>query len=302
VQQELTDMNKGAAGEGQRGASAEVRVSRRHAVLGVGAAALGLASGAAPATPLAKVRERGSLSVAIYQDMPPFHQGGQGIDVELAQLLAQALGLRLSLMPFHADENLNDDLRHMVWRGHYLGFGPADVMIHVPVDTPLMNANPRVRIFAPYFRERVAMARSLARLPSLETLSALKGQPVAVAGQSLAGWLLIGADQGVYRDQLTTTMKDGTQAARLLLAGEVSAAAGHQSELESVLRGDARFAIEPLPLPRAPRDGWAVGLAVRKESADLAEALQGAMNQLAASGQLKAVFDAAKVSWKPVQG
>src|SRR5215207_7122063 len=115
----------------------------------------------AGATPLERVRERGALTVGIYQDMPPFHSGGKGIDVELAQALAESLGVRLSLLPFHADENMADDLRSMVWRGHYLGYGPADVLLHVPVDRPLMEANPRVTIFGPYCRERVAIAHRL---------------------------------------------------------------------------------------------------------------------------------------------
>jgi ABC-type amino acid transport substrate-binding protein len=260
---------------------------------------LGMA-GPAAATPLAKVRERGLLTVAMYHDMPPFHNAGQGINVEVARLLAEGLGVKLSVLAFNADENLNDDLRNMVWRGHYLGHGPADVMIHVPVDKPLMDANPRVQIFAPYYRERVAMARNLDKLPKLDSMSALKGQSIAVPGQSLAGWLLLGADGGAYRDQLTTRWKDGTEAARALADGQCTVAAGHLSELESVLRGDARFAIEPMPMPRAPRDGWAVGLAVKKDSGDLARELQRVMNDLAASGKLASVFEAAKVSWKPV--
>jgi ABC-type amino acid transport substrate-binding protein len=278
--------------------------SRRSALAALAGTAFGaLGLGAATpsdATPLDKVRSRGSLTVAIYQDMPPFHVGGAGIDVEIAKALAEGLGVKLALMPFNADENLNDDLRNMVWRGHYLGFGPADVMIHVPVDAPLMNANPRVQIFAPYYRERVVLARDVRKLPTLDAMSALKGHALAVAGQSLAGWLLIGADGGAYREQLTTRLKDGTEAARLVLDGQASVAGGLQSELESVLRGDPRFAIEPIPMPRAPRDGWAVGLAVRKDSQELARELQQVINGLASSGRLAAMFEAARVGWKPV--
>jgi ABC-type amino acid transport substrate-binding protein len=64
-----------------------------------------------------------------------------------------------------------------------------------------------------------------------------------------------------------------------------------------VLGGDARFAIEPLPLPRM-RDGWAVGMAVKKESEDLARALQAAINALADNGELGKMFAAAKVGWR----
>jgi len=246
---------------------------------------------------LQRIRERGSLVVGIYNEMPPFHVGGQGIDVALAGALARALEVKLTLLPFNADENMNDDLRNLVWRGHYLGFGPADVLLHVPVDRPLMAANPRVSIFGPYYRERVMIARDLAKAPRLDSLADLGSQKIAVPGQSLAGWLLIGADSGKYRDQLTTKLKDGTEAAALLQRGEVVAAAGHASELESVLAGDARFAIEPLPLPRM-KDGWVIGMAVKKENDDLAQALQAAINALTDNGDLGRMFAAGKVSWR----
>lgn len=275
--------------------------TRRACLRRIGLAAAAVATGLPlrlAATPLERVRERGVLRVGLYHDMPPFHVQGRGIDVALAQALAESLGVKSALLPFHADENMDDDLRNMVWRGHYLGYGPADVLLHVPVDRPLMDGNPQVRIFAPYCRERVAIARSLERLPRLDTLSQLADQPVAVAGQSLAGWLLIGADGGAYRNQLITRWKDGTEAARALLGGQVGAAAGLASELESVLGGDARFAIAPLPSPRAPRDGWAVGMAVKRDATELARALQQATSDLAASGRLAQLFASGHVTWR----
>jgi len=283
--------------------SAAGAISGRRACLRrIACASAGVALGAlgsnAAATSLAKVRERGTLVVGVYQDMPPFHVAGKGIDVELAQALAEALGVRLSLLPFHADESMNDDLRNMVWRGHYLGYGPADVLMHVPVDRPLMAANPQVTIFAPYYRERVVMARDLARVPTLDAMQRLADQRVAVPGQTLAGWLLLGADGGAYRNQLSTQWKDGTECARALQRGEVTVAAGTSSELESVLRGDARFGIDAMPSPRAPRDGWATGLAVKRDAADLSQALQAAMKQLDESGRLAEVFARHNVTWR----
>ena len=73
--------------------------------------------------------------------------------------------------------------------------------------------------------------------------------------------------------------------AAVLLRGEVVAAAGQPSELESVLPGDPRFAIEPSSVPRL-RDGWAAGMAVKKECEDLASALQAAVNQLTENDEL----------------
>lgn len=254
------------------------------------------AAAAVPDGSLAKVRARGKLVVGLYNDMPPFHVAGQGIDVEIALALAKALGVELSALPFNADENMNDDLRNLVWRGHYLGFGPADVLLHVPVDRPLMASNPRVEIFAPYYRERIMIARDKDKLPQMDSLAVFKGQPIAVAGQTLAGWLMIGADGGAYREQLLTKWKDGAEAARALLRGEVAAAAGQASELESVLAAHPRFAIEPLPVPRM-REGWAVGMAVKKESVELARALQSAINELATGGELVRIFRQHQVAW-----
>lgn len=274
-------------------------ISRRHWLASLAAASLLPGrTWAESATPtLDKLRLRGTLSVALYHDLPPFHVKGQGIDVEIAEQLAQALGLKLSLLPFHADENMNDDLRNMVWKGHYLGFGPADVMLHVPVDRPLMNENPKVKIFAPYYRERVMVARDAKAFPNLDSMAVFKGGHIAVAGQTLAGWLLIGADSGAYREQLLTQWKDGCEAARALQRGEVVAAAGNASELESVLAGDQRYLIEPLPLPRM-KEGWVVGCAVKAEATDLALAVQEAINAMAHSGALAAAFQRGKVVWR----
>ena len=275
-------------------------MNRRATLRALGAFAAVAATGRALAAEVSldAIKSRGTLVVAVYRDMPPFHDKGKGIDVDVASALAESLGVKLSLMPFQADEDMNDDLRNMVWKGHYLGFGPADVMLHVPVAAPLMEANPQVRIFAPYWRDRVMIARRVDQLPHLETLAQLNGKSVAVPGQTLAGWLMIGADGGAYKQQLTTTFKDGVEAAQALKRGEFAAAAGLQSELESVLGGDPRFVITPLPTLSNSRDGWAVGLAVKKDAGELATALQGAVDGLIADKRMQEIFSKGNVAWR----
>ncbi|WP_198674841.1 substrate-binding periplasmic protein [Rhodoferax ferrireducens] len=246
---------------------------------------------------LTRIRKRGSLIVAVYNAMPPFNVDGSGIDVKIAAQLALTLGVKLSLLPFNAGENMEDDLRNMVWKGHYLGFGPADVLLHVPVDKPLMDSQSQALIFAPYYREVVSVAYRVDRVPKLESLADLKDNKVAVAGQTLAGWLLIGADGGAYREQLMTRMDDGAAAARLLLSGEVSVAAGNASELHSVLKGDKQYRVIPMPIPRAPRSGWAVGMAVKKNSTELARVLQSAVNDMSKDERMTQIFAEQGVPW-----
>lgn len=246
-----------------------------------------------------KIKARGSLIVAVYQELPPFHVKGKGIEVELAQALADGVGLKLSLMPFAAGEEMSDDLRNMVWRGHYLGFGPADVMLHVPVERPFIQAQRQVQIFGPYWRESVMIARDLSKVPKFESLSDLRGQKIAVPGQSTAGWLMIGAENGAYREQLSTKHEDGVQAAQWLLRGEVAAVAAYRSELQFALKDDKRFAIEPFPQQDAPRSSWAVGMAVKRDATDLARALQASLNSIIEKGQIKQMFANHNVIWQP---
>jgi len=108
---------------------------------------------------------------------------------------------------------------------------------------------------------------------------------------------MIGADGGAWREQLITTWKDGAAAARALASGEVGAAAGQLSEFEAVFAGDSRFVVAPLPVPRM-RDGWVIGCAVKREATDLAQAVQGAINTLATSGELLRLFAKANLSWR----
>lgn len=283
----------------------EPRDPARRRVLARGLATalgLGLGASAAQAEPgdLELIRKRGLITVAVYQDLPPFHVKGQGIDVSIAEALAAALGLKLSLMPFQADEEMSDDLRHMVTKGHYMGFGPADLMLHVPVDTRLMQENPGVLAFAPYYRDRVVIARRTDKLPKLEQMADLGKRRIAVAGQSLAGWLVLGTDNGAYREQAVTRWPDGVAAAQALKSGEFDVAAGSASELESVLSKEPGIVIEPMPVPRAPKDGWVIGCAVKKSSTALAQAVQAAMNTLSESGELQKIFSAAGVGWRKV--
>ena len=101
----------------------------------------------------------GTLKVAVYNDFAPFAEKGAGLDVDIAAALAKKMALQLSVLPFNAGDDVGDDLRNMVWKGHYLGYGPADVMMHVPVDASLANRNDKVTIFAPYLRESVRVVR-----------------------------------------------------------------------------------------------------------------------------------------------
>ena len=236
-----------------------------------------------------KIQQSGSLKVAVYTEFAPFSSNGAGIDIDLAQALAKKLRLRLNLLPFPAGENLGDDLRNMVWKGHYLGYGPADVMLHVPVDSNLMAQNRQVAIFAPYHVESVRLVRSAQRVPVYANLDSLMGKTIGVEKVSIAGMVMLGEGDGKFRDGVKI-YPSAIDALEKLKAGELDAVLATRSEIESVLQGDAAFPVHEALFQRLPRSGWAVGMAVRKDDIEMAKLLQAAMNEMAASGELKAIF------------
>lgn len=238
---------------------------------------------------LDKIKQSGVLKVAVYKEMQPFSSQDGGVDVDIARALAAKLGVQVSLLPFEAGENLNDDLRNMVWKGHYLGYGPADVMLHVPVDKQLMAENKRVSIFAPYYRDRVRLVRDVRKIPNCESVDCLVGKKVGAEKISIAAVLLLGEQDGKVRDSVKIY---DTAAAALaaLKAGELDAVLANQSEIEGVVRGDSNFPLSDLSFPRLPRQGWVVGMAVKKDNEALAKALQAAANDLEASGEMAKIF------------
>lgn len=244
-----------------------------------------------------KIEQSGHLKVALYNDFAPFSDGGAGIDVDLASALAARLGLKLTALPFTAGEALDDDLRNMVWKGHYLGYGPADLMLHVPVDKRLMAQQDKVEIFAPYYRETVRLVRSKEAVPRYDGLDSMVGKDIGVEKVSIAAVLLLGEGDGKFRDhvRIYTTAVEALQD---LKAGKLAGVLAHRSEIESVLGADSRFDMQQVQFQRLPPQGWVVGMAVRKDARDLAEALQKAAAELTASGEMARIF--AKHGVQPV--
>jgi len=253
------------------------------------AACLMLAAAAPARADWNKIQGSGALKVAVYNEFAPFSDKGAGIDVDLAQALAAKLGLKLNLMPFPADEEVGDDLRNMVWKGHYLGYGPADVMLHVPVDNRLMNDNPQVRIFAPYYVESLRLVRAERSIPRFDDLDALVDKRIGVEKVSIAGMLMLGEGNGRFREQVRIFPTAG-EALTALKKGELDAVLAKRSEIEGVMRGDPAFPLTDVNFQRLPRSGWAVGMAVRKDDEELGRRLQAALNEMAANGELKALF------------
>jgi ABC-type amino acid transport substrate-binding protein len=234
-----------------------------------------------------KIRKIGLLTVAVYDDYAPYSGKPGGIDHDLAAALAKHLNLKLSLLPFPAGENIDDDLRNMVWKGHYLGFGPADVMLHVPVERTVMSKNDQVEIFAPYYRDTVKLVRSLKALPELRGAESLEGKKIGAEKVSISSMVLMG--DPALRDGVNIYLS-AIEALQKLKAGELDAVMATRAEIESVMRDDPGFEMTDAPFTRLPRNGWVIGMAVKKDNTELALLLQKAVNDMFESGEMNTLF------------
>lgn len=253
-------------------------------------------SQAQESTPMEKIKTRGVLKVAVYKENAPYSYGAtadlRGLDVSLAQALAAKLNLQLALLPFDAGENMNDDLRNMVWKGHYLGYGPADVMLHVPVDRYLMNENKQALIFGAYVREHLVVLHGADKLPDVGAPEDLQGKTIAVEKGSGAASALMGYRGGMLRDKVSI-FKDGVDAARMVTSGQFDAAFVSRAQAESAVHemgGKGRWLLSSVSLPGVMPAGWPLGMAVKADNKELATALDGALASLRQTGELLKLF------------
>lgn len=258
----------------------------------------------ARADDMAAIRQRGRLRIAVYNDFPPYAMsGGKGIDADIGRAIAEKLGLAPEIVGFNADEDMNDDLRNMVWKGHYLGTQPADVMLHVPVDEHLARANDKVRIFGAYHRESLALARNPERVSQLSgsaavSLEIFTREKIGVETASLADSFLLGVLSGRLRENVVH-FKTVAEAAKGLADGRVSAILAPRAELEAALAGQTRFAIDTSKFAELKVDSWPLGMAVKVEEMALAEAIGNAMADLKRDGTVAAIFKRHGISYLP---
>ncbi len=249
----------------------------------------------AVADALETIRQRGRLRIAVYNDFPPYSlAGGKGIDADIGRAIAARLGVAAEIVGFNADEDMSDDLRNMVWKGHYLGTQPADLMLHVPVDEGLARANDKVRIFGTYHRESLAVARNPQRVPALAgsaavALEVFTREKIGVETATLADAFLLSVLNGRLRENVVhfTTV---AEAGRALTAGQIAAVLAPRAELEAALAGSQQVVLESANFAELKIDGWPLGMAVKAEEAALAEAVGAAVADLRRDGSIAAIF------------
>jgi ABC-type amino acid transport substrate-binding protein len=246
------------------------------------------------------VKQKGRLRIAVYKEFAPFSNEEKGVDVEIGRALAAKLGVAAEVTSFPDAEKVDDDLRNVIWKGHFLLNQPlADVMMHVPVDKRLAEKNEQVTIFAPYYAERLVVARNRNRIPQLPTLQAFTSEKIGVQATTVEDFYLWNSFGGALRPNVVHfgTMDAATAALR---KNEIAAVMGRQVFLEAGLGEDAqRFAIAPVATPGLGITGWEIGLAVKADRPELVAALDQAMAELMKEGAIQAIFAKRGLTYLP---
>ena len=182
----------------------------------------------------------------------------------------------------------------MVWKGHYLRGDPADVMLRVPVDPLFAKEHAQARIFGAYQQEVMGMARVASRIPSPNgsaavALEVFTREKIGVEGDTLADAFLGSVLQGRLRSNVSHFRSIG-EAVAALKDERVAAVMAPLSELEGALAGETRFAVEEARLGELNPRRWAIGMAVKADSGDLATALTDALAALQKDGTVAAIF------------
>jgi ABC-type amino acid transport substrate-binding protein len=240
------------------------------------------------------IKDRGQLVVALYRDFPPFSskKDGEvvGIDADIAKELARRLGLRHSLMELTADESVDDDLRNAVWKGHYLERRVADVMVHIPTDKMFRLRNTNVVIFAPYFRERVVVARNPERVVKNDDVTIFETEKVGVELATLAD-IFLTAQLAPNHTANVVHYPTVAKAVEALGKGDVAAVMGNETEILAVLGKDVkRFPTAPMPAAGLTKSWWELGLAVKDSNRQLSHVLEDAMAAMLKDGTIAAIF------------
>lgn len=251
------------------------------------------------------IRSKGGLRVAVYKDFPPYSytdKGGVvGIDVDIAKAIASELEIDALIWSVGADENMEDDLRNIVWKGHYLGGGTADFMMHVPFDKEFADENDKVVIFSPYANESVVVVRHAVRAAKEALMQTFMNGKIGVELDTMPDFYLTTSNRGIYRSSVKHFLTV-SEAVAAFTRGEVQSVVAPKAQIEAALGPDrSAYSFSPLSVSGRVRSEWSLAIAIKEGRNELIEAVKAAFNELQRSGKVEKIYAKYNVSYEKPQ-
>ena len=250
---------------------------------------------------LDQIRAEGWIEVALYENFRPWswEEKGkpQGIDVEIAQLIAADLGVEARIRFVTPGETLDADLLNYVYRGAVVGGHVSNLMGHVPYDVTYACRFDQVVFTGQYATERLAIAYHPADYPEKgPTPPVFRYDPVGVENDSISDFFLTSVAHGATADKVHRYPSTGAAMAGLA-EHEVMAVMGPRAEIEAALGPD--MAVHEPPFLGLARSSWTVGMALSFQHRPLGYAADDAIAAALADGRIAAIFARYKVDFRP---
>ena len=263
---------------------------------------------------LDEIEESGDIVVAVYENFPPYSymENGiaKGIDIDIASEISKKLGVKPIWYWTGSDENLEDDLRNLVWKGNLIHKTKVDIMFRVPYDYDFIRQtskstgeldNELVVIKSPYHSESWVIATNKKTIPEIRNLAIFKFYKIGVEIDTLPDSHITSS----FRGALSSSVKhyiNIAEAIQDLKDEKIDAVAGLKSQLEFGLdylnNKDKYYISEKL---RYVKSEWDLGVAVRTDFRALSYRVDGYMNELHQDGTIKKIFSKYNIEYfKPL--
>lgn len=235
---------------------------------------------------------RGFMTVALYADYAPSSSkvGGtpRGIDVEVARIIAEYIGVEPRFRFVAAGENLDADLRNAIRRGPVVVGRVSNVMRRVPYDRAFKCRAEQIVFPGQDREERVAIAYREAAYPDGGPVPAyFRMDTVAVENDPFPDTCLMSFAGG----QTAADMRryPSMRAAMAVLnAGDTKAAMGPRTQLEH-FAGDGVVVHEPPPAGVA-KSSRVLGAAVHDAYRPLSYTVEAAVFEALKDGRIAGIM------------
>lgn len=249
------------------------------------------------------IQESKFIVIAVYSDYLPFSAqvDGQavGIDVDIATHIAKSLNVELRLKWMTADESTEDDLRHNIWKGHFLDKTKADLMLRVPYDKDYalkrddvgLLVHELVHMFAPYHTETWKIVFDQSRLADVPTMALFQYHPIGVEIDSIPQFYLMSAFRGSMAKN-TRQFDSLALAVKGMQAAEIDAVMGLRSQITALHHtlDPKQYKLASNAFPLLGKQKWDIGMAVHTDYRALGYEVGDIVGAMISDGQLAQIF------------
>ncbi|WP_299508347.1 transporter substrate-binding domain-containing protein [uncultured Roseobacter sp.] len=247
------------------------------------------------------IQDRGHMLFAVYEDYPPYswEEGGQprGVDIEIARIIAEDLGVEARFNFVAAAENLDADLRNNIWKGALIGGQIANVMMRIPYDSAFKCRVEQVVFTGQYAAESIAIAYDKASYPEEKPVPAyFRFDPVAVENDSISDFYLSSFAGGQLAGKVSR-FADMQAVMAALRDGQTMAAMGPLAQLE--YGADESVGIHQPPLAGFAVSRWTLGVAVNFRYRPLSYSVDDAIRYAIEDGRIPQIYADYGLTFQP---